>query len=68
MSKDKKMSKEWQNDVKGVTKSLRLQKDNDKKIKVKRTDNNLQNTTQKTKGWATRTPIKPVVDSGALEG
>jgi hypothetical protein len=38
------------NDVKGVTKSLRLQKDNDKKIKVKRTDNNLQNTTQKTKG------------------
>jgi hypothetical protein len=31
-------------------------------------DDNLQNTTQKTQYWASRTPLKPWVNSGAPEG
>ena len=33
--------------------------------KRKKTNNDLQNTTQKTKDWATRIPLKAVVNSGA---
>ena len=36
--------------------------------KNKRTNNDLQNTTQITKDIATRTPLKPGVNSGAPEG
>ena len=34
---------------------------------VKRTNNDLQNTTHKTKDWATQTPLKTGVNSGAPE-
>jgi len=34
----------------------------------KRTNNDLQNTTHKTKDRATRSPLKPGVDTGAPEG
>jgi len=34
-------------------------------VKRKRTNNDLQNTTQKTKVWATRTPLNPGLISGA---
>jgi hypothetical protein len=34
----------------------------------RRTNIDLQNTTQKTKDWAARTPQKQGVNSGALEG
>ena len=40
---------------------------NDQKKKNKWTNNDLQNTTQKTKDWATRTPLKTGVTSGAPE-
>ena len=33
-----------------------------------RTNNDLQNTTQKTIDWTTRTPLKPGMNTGALEG
>jgi len=39
-----------------------------KRKKDKRTNNDLQNTTQKTKDRATRTPLKPGMNSGAPEG
>jgi hypothetical protein len=42
----------------------RQQNDNNKDKKI---NNNLQNITQKTKDWATWTPLKPVVNSGAPE-
>ena len=35
--------------------------------KRKRTNNDLQNITEKNKGRATRIPLKPMVISGALE-
>ena len=35
--------------------------------KRERTNNNLQNTTQKTKYRSTQTPLKPGVNSGALD-
>jgi hypothetical protein len=37
-------------------------------VKRKRTNNDLQNTTQKTKDRVTRTPLKAEVNSGAPEG
>jgi len=37
-------------------------------VKRKRTNNYLQNTTQKTKDRATRTPLNPGKNSGAPEG
>jgi hypothetical protein len=39
-----------------------------KKKKNKRTNNDLQNTTLKTKDWAKQTPLKTEDDLGALEG
>jgi hypothetical protein len=33
----------------------------------KKKDNDLQTTTQKTKDWVTRTPLKSSLNSGALE-
>ena len=39
-----------------------------KRKKDKRTNNDLQNTAQKTKDRATRTPLKPGVNSHAPEG
>jgi ribosomal protein L44E len=57
-------------DSKAVTRS-RKSKDrqyNDQAKKYKRTNNDLQNTTKKTEDWATRTPLKPRVNSGAPEG
>ena len=41
---------------------------NGQKKKHKRTNNDLQNTTHKTRDRVTRTPLKPVVNSGAPEG
>jgi len=38
------------------------------KERGKRTNSDLQNITQKTKDRATRTPLKPRVNSGAPEG
>ena len=35
---------------------------------LKRTNNDLQNTKQKTKALATQTPLKTTVNSGVLEG
>jgi hypothetical protein len=39
-----------------------------KRQKDKRTNSDLQNITQKTKDRATRTPLRPGVNSGAPEG
>ena len=39
-----------------------------KNEKDKQTNNNTQETPKNTKDWATRTPTKPGVISGALEG
>ena len=50
-------------DLKGVIRSLKLKKDkqhNSQKKKVETTNNDLQNITQKTKDWATRTSLKTV--------
>ena len=41
---------------------------NDQKKRDRRPNNNLQNTTQKTKDRVTRTPLKTGVNSGAPEG
>jgi hypothetical protein len=41
---------------------------NGKKRKDKKTNNDLQNTPQKTKDWATQTPKKMGMISGAPEG
>jgi hypothetical protein len=38
------------------------------KLKDKRTNNDLQNTTQETKDWPTQNPQKPGMKSGASEG
>jgi hypothetical protein len=58
-------------------KSLKIPKDihspsknrqhNGQRKRYKKTNNNLQNTRQKTKGRATRTPLKRGVKSGAPE-
>ena len=37
-------------------------------IRIQRTNNNLQNTSQKTKDRATRTSLKPGVNAGSSEG
>jgi hypothetical protein len=37
-------------------------------VKWKRTNNDLQNTTQKSKIWQKRTPLITWINSGALEG
>jgi hypothetical protein len=64
----------WQEefeDTKGVIRIHKSKKDrqyNSQKKKDKRTNNDLQSTTQKTKDWVTRTPRKPEVNSGAPEG
>ena len=41
---------------------------NDQNKKYKRTNNDLQNTTQKIKDRATRNPLRPVDNSGSPEG
>jgi hypothetical protein len=58
-------------DTKGVIRIGKSKKDrqhNGQKKKDKMTNEDLQNTTQKTKNRATRTPKKPGVNSGAPEG
>jgi len=58
-------------DIKGVIRIRKLKKDrqhNDQKKKDKRTNNDLQNITNKTKDRVTRTPLKPGANSGAPEG
>ena len=57
-------------DTKGIIRSNKSKKDrqhNDQKKGVKKTNNDLKNITPKTKDWATQTPLKPVVNSGAPE-
>ena len=57
-------------DTKGVIGIRKLKKDrqhNGQKKKGKRTNNDPHNMTHKTKNRVTRTPLKPVVNSGALE-
>ena len=49
------------------TKRVMRRQYNDQKKKNKWTNNDLQNTTQKTIDWATRTPLKTGVTSGAPE-
>ena len=51
---DEDVYKEFE-DTKGVIKS---RKSKDRQHNVKRANNDLQNTTQKTKDWATRNPLK----------
>ena len=52
-----------------ICKSKNDRKYNSQKKKDKRTNNDLQNTTQKTKDGTTRTPQKKTgVHSGAMEG
>ena len=51
-----------------IRKSKEDRKHNGQNKKDKRTNNDLQNTTQKTKDRATRTPLKPGVNSCYLEG
>jgi hypothetical protein len=46
-------------------KSKKNRQHNDQKKTEKRTNNDLQNITQKTKDRVTRTPLKPGVNSGA---
>ena len=58
----KPSKKEFEN-IKGV---IRIRKS--KKDRYKRTHNDLQNTTEKTKDRATRTPLKTEMTSGAPEG
>jgi len=48
-------------------KSKKDKQHNGQKKKDKRTNNDLQNTTQKTKDWATQTPLKLGVNLCALE-
>jgi len=45
-------------DTKGVIRSRKSKKDRQYNGQTKWTSNDLQNTTQKTKHWATRTPLK----------
>ena len=57
--------------TKGVIRSHKSKKDhqyNGQNKKDKRTNNDVQKTTHKTKDWATRTPLKPGFNSGAPEG
>jgi len=59
-------------DTKGVIRSRQSKQDRQFNGQMKKNNNktnyNLQNTTQKIKNRATRTPLKPEVNSGALEG
>ena len=54
-------------DTKGIIGIHKSKKDRQHNGQTKRTDNNLQNTTQKTKDRATRTPLKQEMNSVALE-
>jgi hypothetical protein len=51
-----------------INKSKNSQHNGQKKLEDKRTNNDLQNVTHKTKDWVTRTPQKPGVNLGAPEG
>ena len=57
-------------DLKGVIGSRKSQKDKQytRSVNRKRTSNNVQNITQKTKDRATRIPLNTVASSGAPEG
>ena len=57
-------------DTKGVIKICKSKdrQQNGKKKRDKRTNNDLRNTTQKTKDRATRTPLKTGLNSGVPEG
>ena len=67
------MPSQLQEDLENTKSKIRLRKSKDKqqngkKKKDKRTNNDLQNTTHKTKDHVTRTPPKTGVNSGAPEG
>jgi hypothetical protein len=49
-------------------KSMKDRQNNLQKKKAKRTNNDLQNITHKTKDRVTRTPLKTGINSGAPEG
>jgi hypothetical protein len=57
-------------DIKGVIRIRKLKdrQHNDQKKKDKRTNNDLQNITHKTKDRVTRTPLKPGANSGSPQG
>jgi hypothetical protein len=68
---DRSRQKEMFGVTKGVIRYCKSKKDiqyNGQKKKVKRTNNDLQNITQKTKDRATRTPQKQGMNSGTPEG
>jgi len=63
----------FQEELEDTKRIIRIRKSKDrqhmaKKKKDKRSNNDLQNTTQKTKDRITRTPLKAGVNSSALEG
>ena len=67
--KDKQYSGQTIEDTNGgiIRHRSKDRKCNDKERKKdKRTNNDVQNTTQKTKDWTTQTPHKPGVNSGAI--
>ena len=51
-----------------IRKSKKGRQHNGQTKRYKRTNNDLQNTTQKTIDLVTRTPLRPGVNSGAPEG
>ena len=60
-----------EDNTEGNQKPFQSKKDrqkNGQKIKDQRTNNDLQNTTQKTKDWVMQTPLKRGMNSGAPEG
>ena len=52
---------------KGQSEAVNRRKTDNTMVKRKRTNNDLQNTTQKTKDWATQTPQKTGLNSGVSE-
>lgn len=64
---NKLLCKKSPEDTKGTTRSRRRRTDNDQIIRDKRINNNLQNTTQKTKDWATWTPLNTNIEPGTPE-
>jgi hypothetical protein len=63
--KSKERQHNGQKIPKGKSEAVNQRKDNTM-VKRKKTNNDLQNTTQKIKDRATRTPIKMVVNSGRV--
>ena len=64
---------DWEEEFEDTKGLIRISKSKDKqhngqKKRDKKTNNDLQNITHKTKDRVTRTPLKPGVNSGAPEG